>query len=191
MDHSESKLKDHAACCPTCGRQFKSVEDYPRVRILAFERLPIPEAVDQMSAAAAERRLARRRIAPDSAEVHREDGINMTPLIADACARPEVQVYFDQLSKLVGQEVVPTQLLPALRAHGLFRWAYPVERTGLYLALKESESQTNDERVATVQIYCDGPNMGSAGGPTLQALGPVAQIRYRGLLIKESRPVGP
>ena len=104
----------------------------------------------------------------------------MTPAIAEASNRPEVQAYFDQLSQLVNQEVAPTRLLPALRAHGLFRWVYPVEETGLYLALKEAEPPTEGERVATVQIYCDGPNMGSAGGPTLQALGPIAQIRYRG-----------
>lgn len=32
--------------CPTCGREFKDILDYPRVRILDFARLPIPEAVD-------------------------------------------------------------------------------------------------------------------------------------------------
>lgn len=181
----------HPEECPTCGRPFRGIEDYPRVRVLAFERLPIPEAVDQMSAAAAERWLARRRVEPEKADVRRQDGINMTPAIAETCNRPEVQAYFDQLAALVGQEVLPSQLLPALKAHGLFRWAYPVEGTGLYLALKESEPRNEDERIATVQVYCDGPNMGSAGGPTLQALGPIAQIRYRGLLMNESRLVGP
>ncbi|MEX2141016.1 MAG: hypothetical protein WD894_17255 [Pirellulales bacterium] len=191
MNHSEQQPKDNAASCPTCGRRFQGIHDYPRVHILAFERLPIPEAVDQMSAAAAGRRLSRLRSDPDNTGLRREDGINMTPAIAEACDRPEVQAYFDQLSKAVGQEVEPTQLLPALKAHGVFRWAYPVEGTRLYLALKESEPPTKEERIATVQIYCDGPNMGSAGGPTMQALGPIAQIRYRGLLMNESRPVGP
>ena len=47
--------------CPACGREFKDILDFPRVRILEFERLPIPEAIDSMSGAAAEKRLARSR----------------------------------------------------------------------------------------------------------------------------------
>ena len=31
-------------------------------------------------------------------------------------------------------------------------------------------------------MYCDGPNLGSAGGPTLQPLGAIARLHYRGLL---------
>jgi endogenous inhibitor of DNA gyrase (YacG/DUF329 family) len=183
--HSDSK-EPRADHCPTCGRPFTSVKDYPRVRVLSFERLPIPEAVDQMSWAAAEKRLARRRKKQDEAESARDGGINMTPAIAAACQKPEIQAYFNQLAALVNQEVAPTHLLPPLKAHGMFRWAYPVEGTDLYLALKEAAPLTSGERITEIQIYSDGPNMGSAGGPTLQQLGPVAQIHYRGLL--ESGP---
>ena len=45
-------------------REFKHILDYPCVRILAFERLPIPEAVDYWSAAVAEKRQVRRKMEP-------------------------------------------------------------------------------------------------------------------------------
>jgi len=172
--------------CPACGREFKDILDYPRVRILEFERLPIPEAIDSMSGAAAEKRLARSRAErsnPDAPPGFREDGINMTPLIARACDTSAVQDYLGRLAALQGREVAPQELLPPLAAHGIFKWAYPVEDTGIYLSLSDSETSNDAARVAEVQVYCDGPNMGSAGGPTLQSLGAVARLRYEGLLV--------
>ncbi len=177
--------------CPACGREFKHILDYPRVRILTFERLPIPEAVDSWSDAAAEKRLSRlqaERFSPDAAggsqqeELHRRDGINMTPQIARACNTREVQDYLARLMALCGREVAPQELVPPLVAHGHFKWAYPVEETGIYLSLSDAEAPADDARVAEVQVHCDGPNLGSAGGPTLQPLGAIARLHYRGLL---------
>ena len=172
--------------CPTCGREFKDILDYPRVRILDFERLPIPEAIDTFSGAAAEKRMARwtaERSDPDALPSLREDGINMTPVIAQACERSEVQDYFTRLAAVRGREVGPRELLPPLPAHGIFKRAYPVADTGIYLALSDAKASTEAGRVAEVEVLCDGPNMGSAGGPTLQSLGAVARLRYEGLLI--------
>jgi hypothetical protein len=172
--------------CPACGREFNDILDYPRVRILEFERLPIPEAIDSMSGAAAEKRLARwraRQAEPDALPSLREDGINMTPVIAQACERSEVQDYFARLAAMRGREVAPQELLPPFPPDGIFKRAYPVTDTGLYLSLSESETSTEAERVADVEVFCDVPNMGSAGGPTLQSLGAVARLRYEGLLV--------
>ncbi len=169
--------------CPACGREFKHILDFPRVRVLEFERLPIPEAIDSMSGAAAEKRLARFRTDPDALPGLRRDGINMTPVIARACDTSEVQDYLGRLAALQGREVAPQELLPPLAAHGRFKWAYPVPDTGIYLSLSESETSTKAERVAEIQVYCDGPNMGSAGGPTLQSLVAVARLCYEGLLV--------
>jgi len=172
--------------CPCCGREFKDILDYPRVRVLDFERLPIPEAVDSFSEAAAEKRLARWRAegsGPDALHGLREDGINMTPVIARACDMREVQDYFARLAAMQGREVAPQELLPPLAAHGIFKRAYPVADTGIYLALAEAETSTETVRVVEVEVLCDGPNMGSAGGPTLQSLGAVARLRYEGLLV--------
>ena len=80
------------------------------------------------------------------------------------------------------REVEPRELLPPLAAHGIFKRAYPVGDTGIYLALSDAEASTGAGRVAEVEVLCDGPNMGSAGGPTLQSLGAVARLRYEGLL---------
>ena len=171
--------------CPACGREFKHILDYPRVRILAFERLPIPESVDYWSAAVAEKRLARRRaepLGPDAAGGRRQAGINMTPVIAQACNTGEVQEYLARLEALSGREIAPHELLPPLAADGYFKWAYPVAKTGIYLSLSDSEAPTDDTRVAEVEVHCDGPNMGSAGGPTFQPLGAIARLRYQGLL---------
>jgi hypothetical protein len=172
--------------CPCCGREFKSILDYPRVRILGFERLPVPEAVDSISGAAAEKRMARwraERSEPDALPSLRDGGINMTPVIARACDTQEVQDYFARLTALQGRNVAPQELLPPFAAHGRFKWAYPVADTGIYLSFSESETSTETARVADVEVHCDGPNMGSAGGPTLQLLGAVARLRYEGLLV--------
>ena len=169
--------------CPTCGRAFASIHDFPRVRVLDFERLPIPEAVDQMSAAALEKWQTRRSMELNRDDTFRQEGINMTPAIARLCEMSEVRNYVRKLEETVGQEVIPNQLLPPFKAHGHFRWAYPVVDTGLYLSLGEADAAAAGERVAEVQVHCNGPNLGAAGGPTLQSLGAVAQIRYRGLLL--------
>jgi hypothetical protein len=169
-------------CCPTCGRAFNGVQDFPRVYLLSFERLPVPESIDQMSAAAAMKRSARRRADPSRFDLAREDGINMTPAVADACTAADVQSYFLQLEGLVGCEVEPNQLLPLMKPHGLFRWAYPVAETGIFLSLSDAESIGPDERIAEIQVHCQGPNLGSAGGPTLQPLGAIARVHYRGVL---------
>ncbi len=172
--------------CPTCGREFKDISDYPRVRILEFERLPIPEAVDSFSGAAADKRMARwraKRSDPDALPSLREDGINMTPVIAQACERSEVQDYFARLAAMQGREVAPQELLPPFPADGIFKRAYPVADTGLYLCVTDAEAADADARMAEIEVLCDGPNMGSAGGPTLQTLGAVARLRYEGLLV--------
>jgi hypothetical protein len=178
--------------CPACRREFKQMSDYPRVRILDFEPLPIPEALDCWSAAAAEKRLARLRAerldfdAPPGGlqeSVYRQDGINMTPRIERACNTNEVQDYFAHLASLRGREIAPQELLPPFAAHGQFKWAYPVEETGIYLSLSDTETAAGDVRVAEVRVHCDGPNLGSAGGPTLQPLGAIGRLHYEGLLV--------
>src|SRR5436190_1068434 len=100
----------HQHRCPTCGREFKSIRHYPRVLVLGFERLPIPEAVDTTSAEAAEKWLARNRGERSARNVAGPEGINRTPEIANVCARTDVQEYLDHLAKLVGQTVEPAQL---------------------------------------------------------------------------------
>lgn len=169
--------------CPACQRPFRKILDYPQVRVLSFERLPVPEAVDTMSEAAAKKQLARKRrdaLADPSSLWH--DGINLTPQIEQACNLPQVVQYFRRLQGAVGKVVKPRRLLPTKPSDTVFKFAYPIAETGLYLALDESDEPSDDHRLADVEILCEGPNLGSAGGPTLQSLGPIARIAYEGLL---------
>lgn len=81
-----------------------------------------------------------------------------------------------------GEGECPDNLHCAAQFRPLAEPAYPVADTGIYLAPAEAETTTEAGRVAEVEVLCDGPNMGSAGGPTLQSPGAVARIRYEGLL---------
>ena len=167
--------------CPTCERPLRSVLDFPVVRVLNVERLPIPEAVDTISEEAAVKRMQRWRHTPDKPRAM-DDGINRTPEIARACQTEAVKEYFDQLSGLMGHEIAPGEVLPKWKPHASFKWAYPVPGMQLYLAINEQPVSDVGQRSAAVQILCDGPNMGSAGGPSLQPLGDVLRIDYLGVL---------
>src|SRR5438094_30981 len=94
--------------CPSCRRPFESISDFPRIRVLAIERLPIPEAIDSMSAEAAEKRYRRRQPAGRASRFG--DGINRTPEIQQAYEQPSMRAYFEKLSSLIGQ-VLPSQAL--------------------------------------------------------------------------------
>lgn len=166
--------------CTCCGRPFRNLFDYPRVRIIAFERLPVPEAVDSLSDAAAEKWLTRQR-----AGLRRQsssEGINLTPEIEQACRAQEVSCYLDRLAAMVGHEVEPAALLPSFPAHTRFQESYPIPETRLLLAIEEAEDSSSPRRTAEIQVLCAGPNLGSAGGPTLQFLGPISRITYEGLV---------
>jgi hypothetical protein len=168
--------------CPACERSFNSIFDYPTVRVLTVDRLPIPEAIDGMSSSAAEKRFADRARLRNASNLQFGGGINMTPAIDTACRTRAVQDYLLAVASKTGQEVPPSALLPDLPADRFFRRAYPVESTGIYLSLDDAEASESGVRQAEVSVYCEGPSLGSAGGPTLQRLGAIARLRYQGLL---------
>jgi len=57
-------------------------------------------------------------------------------------------------------------------------------------ALADGEIPADRGRTAEIQVHCDGPNLGSAGGPTLQPLGAISRLRYEGLLAQTFRASG-
>jgi hypothetical protein len=152
------------------------------MQVLSFERLPIPETVDYMSEAAAEKTLARKRQEHSGHGTHRDDGINLTPEMARACDTPQVQEYLAHLAELPGKRVSPRELLPSLKRDAYFRWAYPIPNTALYLGLDDPVPPSRDKGTTEVQFYSEGPNFGSGGGPTLQLLGAIARLEYQGVL---------
>jgi hypothetical protein len=165
-----------------CGRPFESVFDFPRVRVISVRRLPLPEAIDSLSDEAYRRGRAR----GDPSRAAREGSVNLTPEIEHACELAVVRAYFDKLDRLVQQVIAPNELLPPWKADSYFRSTYPLPGTRLWLAIDESEEQNGEYRAATLDVLSEGPNMGSAGGPTLQVLGSLVRIEYEGVLDSRS-----
>ena len=178
-------MNEQSHNCPACSRQFQNILDYPYVRIDSFERMPIPEAIDHISGTAAEKRLQRAKAS--GVDDLKRDGINMTPEIEKVYNTVEVVDYLAHLSTLTGQELVPNKLLPPFKSHGYFKWAYPVANTNIYISLKDPELPVDGKGTAEIQLHCKGPNLGSAGGATLQRLGTIACIHYQGLLNRDFR----
>lgn len=106
----------------------------------------------------------------------------MTPEIDRAYQSPQVQAYLDGLAKLVGCATEPSKLLPPFPADHIFRGAYPVNETTIFLSLTEGDVTADGKRTAEVQTLCRGPSLGSAGGPTLLPLGAIARLTYLGIL---------
>lgn len=167
------RIDGDLGCCPTCRRPFRSVLDYPAVIVERFEELPVPQSEGATSA-----RERKRFRSPIERLYERDRG----PDIINALSRDVVRRYFNDLSKLVGQEVDPQRLRPGWKAHDDSRTSHPIPETKLFLALLESDASSENQGIVEVQVLCDGFNMGSAGGAMLWVLGPVARIRYRGLL---------
>jgi len=162
--------------CPCCGRAFEGMTDYPLVEIRRVEILPIPEALDTSSDEVAEKWLASSREAA-TGEVSRP-AINRTPEIAAAIEA--LRDYFGKLKTYVGHEAQPSELEPPFPADSVFKWAHRVPDSKLFVALREAADR---QAVSQVVVYCRGPSLGSAGGRTLQPLGPLVAIGYSGRLI--------
>jgi hypothetical protein len=134
-----------------------------------------------MSDAAAQKALEWHRSNPADTNWSRQ-GINMTPEIDRACQTPQVQKYLDRLADFVGHDTEPSKLMPPFPADRVFKGAHPGAGTPIFLSLTEGEPTAEGSRTAEVQALCSGPNMGSAGGPTLMHLGAIARLTYQGLL---------
>jgi hypothetical protein len=164
--------------CPCCERPFKSILDFPLVFVKDVEVLAVPEVVDSASEEAA-RAWIRQANNPANPRETRP-GINRTPEVA--VAYEKLQDYFRSLVTYKGQTVAPDKLNPLFAPDRYFRWAYPIPGTDLFVSLRNQETTASD-RTCEVEIHGRGPNLGSAGGPTLQPFGPVARITYEGHLV--------
>lgn len=91
-----------------------------------------------------------------------------------------VKQYFEALEQVVGQEIPTSRLLPNWEHDGYFRVYQIPNADGLALNLNESGKRTNGHRVSEINLFDKGPNMGSAGGPTLSKILQVGHIKYAG-----------
>jgi hypothetical protein len=169
-------------------RPFEKLLDYPKVLVHKVEIHRVAEVIDWLSEEASKVRLASRDTLDDELAERKFSlqGINRTPEIAAAYESKPVQNYFGTLLSLEGKIVSPRELLPKLEPDKTFKHAYPLPGTKLYLVLSEAAPQ-QEERIAQVAAYSMGPNLGSAGGPTLQHLAALASIYYEGRL--ETQPL--
>jgi len=166
--------------CPTCRREFKSAMDYPQITVL---EVVIPEG----------------GFIPDKGgwfenieggkERAEEAKKKNTELLSQLFKQNEVNLYLRQLRQLERTTVAPASLKPLLKADGYFKWAYPIAKGSdligndefwgqYYLGLQDSKLG-----VCEIVLWQTGPNMGSAGGPTLSLLGTIATIKYSGKLV--------
>ncbi|MBI5066362.1 hypothetical protein HZA97_09085 [Candidatus Woesearchaeota archaeon] len=101
---------------------------------------------------------------------------NQRTLILD-----KVNTYLSRLESLVGKEVPSSEVLPKFKNDSYFKFAFEIPETPYLLSVHDEKEQTSDkERIAIVHIYGEGPNLGSAGGPTIGSLAQVARITYQG-----------
>jgi hypothetical protein len=150
---------------------FEQMHDYPVVEVESVEILPIPEAVDLHSSEAAVRWTTLSR-EEEPAELRH--GINLTPEVAEAASR--LEAYFASLRSQAGKALRPELLDPPLERDANFRWAYRIPQSTLLISMQDRDDQ---EGLCEVLIHGPGPNLGSAGGPTLQRFGALAAVYYR------------
>lgn len=167
--------------CPACLRPFEKMLDYPLILVREVDIHPVSEVIDYFSEEAQRARIAHGPAADQQSPARDPNlqGINRTPEIAAAYESEWVQRYFQVLRSQQGKLLSPRDLLPRLEPDAYFRWAYPVPGTRLYLTLSEATPQRVDQ-ISQVMCCSRGPNLGSAGGPTLQHLAAFASIHYEG-----------
>ena len=170
-----------AGKCPACLRPFEKMLDYPLILVRKVEVHRVSEVIDFFSEEAQKARTARGRALDDESSEKKSSlqGINRTPEIARAYESEHVQKYFQAIQSQQGKLLPPRELLPTLEPDKYFKWAYPLPGTKLYLTLFEATPQPGG-RIAQVMCCSKGPNLGSAGGPTLQHLAALASIHYEG-----------
>lgn len=175
--------------CPTCLRPFEKMLDYPLILVRNVEIHPVSEVIDYFSEEALRARIHRGRALDDQSSVTdlSLQGINRTPEIAAVYESEPVQKYFQLLQNQQGKLLPPHELLPKLKPDKYFKQAYPLPGTKLYLVLSEDASH-GVERTCRVVYCCEGPNLGSAGGPTLQHLAALASIYYEGRIGTKEAP---
>jgi len=155
--------------------------DYPLVLVRKIEIHRVSEVIDYLSEDAHKARMAREPALDDEAPRQKFSllGINRTPEIAAAYESEPLQKYFQALRSRERKLLSPHELLPRLEPDAYFRSAYPVPGTRLYLTFSEATPRRADQ-ISQVTCCSQGPNLGSAGGPTLQHLAAFASIHYQG-----------
>lgn len=198
--------------CPTCDRKFERAEDYPLIYVAKFERVEIPADLvlpffDWDVFVGPNSECTRNKKPPkavldsfkknpkqesyvnegwkwalrgkwDTGSYHREQ-LDQRPIVV-----AELDPYLKKLEGLVGKEVPKTEILPQFDKDGCFRYAFNIPGTAYQLFFDEQEKTPAGLRNTMLQLMGEGPNLGSAGGPTIQALASIGRLEYEGRIRK-------
>ncbi len=160
----ECKIKMTPENCPACGKELTELRDFPRVEVKSVELQTLPNEVLRWRSKLGVHPLPKIDISEENRAV-----VNSEP----------VQEYLDTLGQKSGSEVESSEILPPFE-EGMFPWAFAIPDSSYFLSINNEEGK---EDVARVRLWGHGPNMGSAGGPTLQAYVDLAKIEFKGKLL--------
>ncbi len=148
--------------CPSCDRPMTGIKDYPLVEVSSIELIPLPDEVRGFS---------------------NGDITEMVRGIVDSSEVQEYLRFLDELDVTEGSPIPMETLLPTFEEDGYFKNAYYIPGSrGAYLGMSEIEQKDGNgiNRVSAVSLWINGPNFGSAGGPTLAQVANLAKITYQG-----------
>lgn len=157
--------------CPTCHRTFEKMTDYPKVIV---DRIEFPDT-------------------GIIAHPNAWNPINAIEVWKQLAQDTSLHSYLQQLRNVtLKTKTDPETLLPRLESQGYFKWAFTIKEggwkpnsnpdweSGYYLGFQNGNYAEEANGISEVILYTEGPNMGSAGGPTLQGVGTIAKIYYQG-----------
>ena len=108
---------------------------------------------------------------------------NYSAIIKKLIEKSRLTNYFKSLEQLVGKEVQRAQIFPKFEKDEYFRCTFEIPGTDYNLGFSENKTRKGI-RKAKLIIMGQGPNLGSAGGPTLSELLTVGKIEYEGRIKK-------
>lgn len=153
----ESEIVEEIKKCPTCEHEIKGIMNYPQVIVNSIKE----EVVFAYSVWGWD---------PD------EMASKLSAIVSQVLQLKEVQSYFNIFKSLVGKMISPIDIKPPyviMEGNNLF-WC---EGHCFHLKIQDVK-----EGICNIVILTDGPNLGSAGGPTLSTLASLATIHYVGKL---------
>ena len=190
--------------CPSCCRELTQLTDYPRILVVNFERLDMPKNTkfpfSDHSIYVRKGSSSANKNPPDAVvdffdknketksfsykgwEWNRDrNWYNRHQSDQSGIISSAINPYLDGLLKKIGKEVEQTEFLPKFKRDGYIK-SFNIPGTGYSCDFWEKDKKETPS-IAEFHLLGPGPNMGSAGGPTLQSYGLVGKLEYEGRLI--------
>lgn len=157
------------AACPSCRRPIDDVFDLPLVEVTSVVEVEPPDRVIE----------------------HWMGERDVRERFVEAVASEPVRAYLDALRALFGQRVQPSALQPPWRRPGATSGFFvvpeppgPTDRHPPWWAVIWTTRWHGERFRATVdvQLASGGANLGSAGGPVVIPVAPIARVEVEGFL---------